>query len=310
MMRKFLNSLVVGAAIFVFPAAAQAAANCSASLSDIVFGEVYLRDALAQQTIGNLSISCTGGTASGEVRACLFIGQGSGGGTGTARYMRRPDGETLAYQLFSGGYGGTVWDEVEFAVPLDAQGAGQITAAVYAEILSSGSDVKGGGYLSDFSGGSDVSLRYGEGSCAAGATSTPNLFQVNATVSPHCTVTVGSMDFGDVSDRIATGAAAAASLSVTCTENAPYAITLGPGLGPNVSDPQFRRMSNGTQTLAYGLYQDSGGSRPWGWTSGQDDLSATGTGLSQAFTVHGLLHGGQEAIIGGYTDSVVVTVHY
>ena len=310
MMRKFLMCLAVGAPMFVLPATAHAVANCSASVSDIVFGEVYLRDALAQQTIGNLSISCTGGTASGEVRACLFLGQGSGGGTGTARYMRRPDGEALAYQLYAGGYGGTVWDDIEFAVPLDAEGAGQITAAVYADILSTGSEVKGGSYFSNFSGGSDVSLRYGEGSCTAGATSTPNPFQVNASVSPHCTVTAGSMDFGDVSDRVATGATAAASLSVTCTENAPYAITLGPGLGPNVSDPQFRRMSNGTQTLAYGLYQDPGGSRPWGWTLGLNDLSATGTGLSQTFTVHGLLHGGQEAVIGEYTDSVVVTVHY
>lgn len=310
MTRKFLNSLVIGASMFVLPVAAHAAADCSASVSDIVFGEVYLRDALAQQTIGNLSISCTGGTASGEVRACLYFGQGSGGGTGTARYMRRADGEALAYQLFSGGHGGTVWNEVEFAVPLDAQGAGQIATSVYAEILSTGSEVKGGSYLSNFPAGSDVSLRYGEGGCAAGATSTPNPFQVSATVSPHCSVTVGSMDFGDVSDRIATGAAAAAFLSITCTEDAPYAITLGPGLGPNVEDPQFRRMSNGTQTLAYGLYQDPGGSRPWGWTLGLNDLSATGAGLSQTFTVHGLLHGGQEAVIGEYTDSVVVTVHY
>lgn len=310
MMRKFLNSLVIGASMFLLPGIVHAAANCSASVEDIVFGEVYLRDALAQQTISNLAISCAGGAANGEVRACLFLGQGSGGGSGTTRYMRRSDGEMLAYQLSPDGHGGRVWDEVEFAIPLDKQGTGRASAAIYAEVLSAGSEVKGGRYVSTFSGGSDISLRYGEGSCAAGATSTPNSLQVSATVSPHCTVSVGLMDFGDISGSLATGAAATASLSVTCTENAPYAITLGPGFGQDVSDPQFRRMSNGTHTLAYGLYQDPGGSRPWGWTSGLNDLSGTGIGSSQTLTVHGLLHGGQEAVIGEYTDSVVVTVHY
>lgn len=307
-MRLHIFLLALGACVFSLPTEGRSAVTCSASISDIVFGEVYLRDALAKQTVGDLAISCTGGT--GEVRACLFLGQGSGGGTTSARYMRRADSEPLAYQLYSGGHGGTPWNDVEFAVPLDAQGAGQVTAAIYAEILSSGSDIKGGSYSSSFSSSGDMLLRYGEVSCDAGGSSTPSAFQVSASVSPHCMVTVDSMNFGDISAQLASGAEAAASLSITCTNNAPYAVTLGPGLGPNVNDPQFRKISNGTQTLAYGLYHDPGGSRPWGWTIGQNDLAETGTGLSQTFTVHGRVHGGQEAVTGGYTDSVVVTVHY
>lgn len=308
-MRMHIFPLALSACAVFLPTEGRSAVTCSASISNIAFGEVYLRDSLAKQTIGDLAISCTGGTASGEVRACLFLGQGSGGGATSVRYMRRSDSEPLSYQLYSGGYGGTPWNDVQFAVPLDAQGAGQITAAIYAEILSSGSDIGGGSYSSSFSGG-DVLLRYGVGSCDAGGSSTPSAFQVSASVSPHCTVTVSSMDFGDISTQLASGAAAAASLSVTCTANAPYSVTLGPGLGPNVNDPQFRRMSNGIQTLAYGLYQDAGGSRPWGWTLGQNDLAATGTGLSQAFTIHGRVHAGQEAVTGDYIDSIVVTVHY
>lgn len=309
-MRFTIVPMALGAFAFVLPTEGRSAVTCSASVSDIVFGEVLLRNALAQQTIGDLTISCTGDTGGGEARACLYLGDGSGGGNASARTMLRNDGEELEYQLTSGGQGGIPWNDVQFTVPLNAQGAGQVYAKIYAEILSTGSNIKGGSYNSSFSGDGEVSLRFGQGSCEAGGSSTPDAFQVSASVSPHCTVTVGSMEFGDISGQLASGAEAEASLSITCTENAPYAVILEPGLGPDVSDPQFRKMSNNAQTLAYGLYADPGGSRPWGWTVGLDDVAATGTGQQQEFTVYGRVHGGQAAVTGDYTDSVVVTVQY
>lgn len=309
-MRMPIVALALGVGSFLVPTEGQSAVACFASLSNIIFGEVYLRDELAQQTIGDLAISCTGGTGGGEVRACLILGQGSGGGTVSARYMRRADNEPLAYQLFSGGHGGTPWDTVEFAVSLDAQGAGQAAAAVYAEVFSSGTDVKGGSYNSSFFGGSAALLRYGEGSCDAGGSSQPDAFQVSASVTPSCTITVGSMDFGDISNQLASGAAASTNLTVTCTDNVPYAVTLGRGTGPDVADPQFRQLSDGLATIAYGLYRDAGGTYPWGWTFGHDDLTGTGSGSSQNFTVYGRVHGGQQAATGNYADSVVVTVQY
>ncbi len=299
----------IAAVLIVAPVTAQAAATCSAAISDVVFGEVYVRDALAPQTIGNLDIACQSGTPNAEVRACLYLGAGSGGATANARYMDGHNGQTLAYQLSAYGHGGAAWDTVEFAVPLDALGNGSTSAAIYAEVLSSGVDVAGGSYSSTFS-GADVTLTYGDASCQGGGSATPGSFAVTATVTPSCTVSVGALDFGDVSENLVSGASGSASIDVTCTDGAPYSITLGTGLGAGVSDPQERRMASGSDSLVYGIYQDPAGSQQWGWSLAQDDVAATGDSFVQRFIAYGIIHAGQAPNPGWYSDSVVVTVHY
>ncbi len=301
--------LSAAAAFISLPAMAQAAPACSASISNVVFGEVYVRDALAPQTIGDVNISCVDGIPHAEVRACLFLGAGSGGSTPTERHMVDGNGQVLAYQLSALGHGGAAWNTVEFAITLNAQGAGAVQSAIYAEILSRGAGVAGGSYSSTFS-GADVTLTYGDASCQGGGSSTPGSFTVSATVTPSCTVSVGALDFGDVSENLVTGASGSASIDVTCTNGAPYSITLGTGLGAGVNDPQSRRMTSGSDVLLYGIYQNPAGSQQWGWSIGQDDVAATGNSFVQRFTAYGIIHAGQTPTAGWYSDSVVVTVHY
>jgi spore coat protein U-like protein len=193
--------------------------------------------------------------------------------------MRRADGEPLTYQLTAGSHGGPAWQNVQFPIELDAAGSASIRPAIYAEILSQGESVKGGFYSSSFT-GADLELTFGEVDCSQVGPVTGG-FAVSANV---------------------------AVIDVTCTDAAPYTVTLGPG-GGDATDPRARQMRNGASYLTYGLYRDPGRTAAWGWMAGQEQ-SGTGTGRTQFLTVYGRINGGQIGQLGTYTDSVVVTVTY
>ncbi len=77
-----------------------------------------------------------------------------------------------------------------------------------------------------------------------------------------------------------------------------------------MTDPQYRQMGGGGATLRYGLNQDAGGSLTWGWTLGQDAPAATGSGLTQNFTVIGRLYAGLQVATCDSTEPVVGTAQY
>ena len=295
----------------VLPNAALAQLACDATVSDINFGEVSVRGAGAPQTIGDVQISCSGGVPGSTANVCLFLGPGSGGAAAgnSPRYIRRLDGESLAYQLRSGSFSGPVWDNVGFQLGLDTSGAGRASAAIYAEVTSQGQDVEGGDYTSTFSGPGQVELTYGEADCLQGS-STPGAFSVTAHIVPSCSLTVGNLDFGRIATTIENPVHSQANISITCSSGAPYSVTLGPGYGPGVTDPRERKMTNGADALSYGLYHDPGNSSSWGWSQNVDDHQGTGTGSTQSLTVYGRINPGQTPNVGTYSDSVVVTVIY
>ncbi|MGZ3522030.1 MAG: spore coat protein U domain-containing protein [Vulcanimicrobiaceae bacterium] len=79
-----------------------------------------------------------------------------------------------------------------------------------------------------------------------------------------------------------------------------------------------RAMKNGTNYLAYQLFEDSGYTTPWAidtsTCAGTTQLSpGTITSSSQnlSFSLYGQIPAGQDALFGtGYTDSVTVTVNF
>lgn len=145
------------------------------------------------------------------------------------------------------------------------------------------------------------------GTAAAQDTTT---FQVTANVIAFCDVTAEDMDFGDFDGTV--DLLATSEISVTCTEDHPYQVTLNAGsaAGSTVAN---RLLSNGTDTLAYSLYRDPARTLPWGDT-GADDVDGVGQGLTTPVdhTVYGRLPfaPNQDASTGLYSSTITVTVNF
>ncbi|UYV37054.1 spore coat U domain-containing protein [Rhodobacteraceae bacterium D3-12] len=291
-------------------ASASAAATCSASVSDINFGNVSVRAGAVNQTSGVITVTCTGILAP-LTGACISFGPGSGGAGGgnSPRYMRRGDNAALAYQLRPLGNGGTFGTLNHMFVKPPLTG-GTISVPFYADITSQSVGVGTGSYSSTFSGTNNISLTYGVLACGLlGATVPVPPFTVSAEVVPSCEIDVTTLSFGYISSSLNSPIDESATVNVRCTSDTAYSVRMGMGTGPGVTNPAMRKMSSGGNTLAYGLYRDSARSLVWGDTS-TTDVDANGLGSNQAFTVYGRIHAGQSPPPGSYSDSVVVTVNY
>jgi spore coat protein U-like protein len=145
---------------------------------------------------------------------------------------------------------------------------------------------------------------------AAAQTATANL-AVSATVTNNCTISTAPLNFGSY-DPVVTHAATpldgTGTVTIACTRGA--AATIGLGLGLNASG-STRRMSNGTEFLAYELYKENTHADVWGNAGAQ--LLSAGAAPSRAprnFTVYGQVPANQDVISGNYSDTVVATVNF
>lgn len=151
-------------------------------------------------------------------------------------------------------------------------------------------------------------------SSAVAGTDTANV-AVSATVTANCTISSSGVSFGSY-DPVDTHSAAAldatGTVTVTCTNGSAGAITLGQGAnadtGSTDADPA-RRMTDGTNFLAYTLFQDAARTTEWGNTAATD-VSHTGTGTATNITVYGRIPANQNVPAGSYTDTVVATVTF
>ena len=144
----------------------------------------------------------------------------------------------------------------------------------------------------------------------AQAATTGTDFVVTANVIAACEVEATDMDFGDLD--LTADDTATSIISVTCTNDHDYQITLDEGDAPGSSVPN-RTLSNGTDSLAYNLYTDVNHTAIWGDTT-SDDVEGVGTGLATAVdhTVYGLLPsaGNEAAPTGLYSSTITVTLTY
>ena len=147
----------------------------------------------------------------------------------------------------------------------------------------------------------------------AAGSATGNL-NVTTTVGQICTASSPTLDFGAY-NPITTNATADLDSSTTITVNCGGSgnVTLGFALGANAAaghcgpSPQ-RCMVNGTSYLNYNIYASgSDRSADTPWTS---PVPETISGGSATITIYGRVPGGQDAVVGTYTDSIVATVYY
>jgi len=139
-------------------------------------------------------------------------------------------------------------------------------------------------------------------------------FNVTATVSAACSVTASTLAFGTYNPTLASTLNASTTLNVTCTNGSAYNVGLDPGagIGATVANRLMTRTSGGSDTIAYGLYSNSGLTTVWGNTISSNTVTGTGNGSSQPITIYGSIFASNATSIppAGYSDSVNVTVTY
>ena len=155
------------------------------------------------------------------------------------------------------------------------------------------------------------------GASAQAGTATANL-AVQITITASCTINAATLDFGSNpgTNLIAANVDASSTVSVTCTNSAPYSI--GMDNGANVSGSQ-RRMKNGASNfINYNLYTDAGRTNAWTTAASSTTCTAanscalgTGNGAAQSVNIYGRVPTVATApTAGAYTDTVVMTITY
>jgi spore coat protein U-like protein len=139
---------------------------------------------------------------------------------------------------------------------------------------------------------------------------------VTASVTANCTITTAPVAFGaydPVSANATSALNGAGTVSVTCTNGATTAVTLGQGSnaagGSTAAAPARRLNDGGANYLTYSLYSNTGRTTIWGDTVGTS-VAHTGTGTLTALTVYGAVDAGQNVPAGSYSDTVVATITF
>ena len=128
----------------------------------------------------------------------------------------------------------------------------------------------------------------------------------------NCSVSATNLAFGSFSPLAGSTVDSTATITVTCNKAIPYTIALSPGSSGTYSP---RRMTNGGNQLAYNLYSDAGYSQVWGNGTGGSSLVSGSIPLRFDFTNHTVygripLSTQRSAVVGSYSDSIIVTVTY
>lgn len=149
-------------------------------------------------------------------------------------------------------------------------------------------------------------------STAHAADATANL-SVTASVLGACVVVTLPVAFGLYDPTAVTdNTAGTGTVTVTCTLGTPYTVSLDAGANPSTPGvvTTRRMLANTSDYLSYQLYKEVGRTSVWGNTDPDWLDSQTGTGLPQLLSVYGTIPKNQNAAVGTYLDTVVVTVAY
>ena len=139
---------------------------------------------------------------------------------------------------------------------------------------------------------------------------TANL-SVTATVPP--TVNVDTTPINNISYDASTGSNTSSTITLTASQGTTLTILIGqgqnPGSGSNDDNP-VRRMSDGQGNfLDYELTKDLSFNNDWGNTE-PTGVTLAGTGSQQNVPFYLRISSGQNAKVGYYTDTLLVTTLY
>lgn len=315
--RTAIAALSAAMTVAMLVAERASAQTCGFTISNMSFGsDVDTLSGGAVNTTATLAYNCSGGDGSARVLICVNLGDGSVPAVGNARRMVGGSSHLL-YQLYQNSERTIVWGSADKGDPpasivtvLDGNGAASDSRAIYGRLFGGQSTAEATTYMSSFSGG-DVDIRYrvtDDNDCLSGLGTSGGAvsFNVDATVAEKCLVSTSPVNFGSHS-VLSNNIDASGSVSVTCTPNTNYAVSLNGGNA--AAAPTARKMFKGLDTITYGLYRNIERDQPWGNTEGVT-AAGTGSGGVQSHTVYGRVAPQVTPPIGTYTDTVVVVVDY
>jgi spore coat protein U-like protein len=141
----------------------------------------------------------------------------------------------------------------------------------------------------------------------ASGTANANL-SVSAVVISSCTVTAGTLAFGNYDPTSAGNLDQNGTFTVACTKGT--GATVGLDLGQNATG-STRRMIFGSDYLSYELYKESARTNVWGDSGSAAVTLAAATSISaQTLTVYGRVTPGQNVSTGLFLDTIVITVTF
>jgi spore coat protein U-like protein len=155
-----------------------------------------------------------------------------------------------------------------------------------------------------------VLVTFGLASTSAFSATVTSTMPVKIIIQNACNVSTAPtlLDFGTQGPLVA-NVDSTATITLTCTTGATYNVGLDGG-GAGAANINARRMINGTNTVGYQLYRDTGRTTVWGNTVGTDTQPGTGNGTAQTLTVFGRVPPQTTPPAATYNDTVNVTVTY
>jgi spore coat protein U-like protein len=121
----------------------------------------------------------------------------------------------------------------------------------------------------------------------------------------ECSLNLIGLTFGNYDPFAAIDTDISGSVSVTCDSDTSAQISFSAGFGPFAN----RQMKGGGSALFYNLYTDPSRLSLWGDGSpGTNLVSFSGTAGS--YTVYGRIPARQNVPVGGYSDTITVTLTF
>lgn len=314
--------LVIGCGLF-WHKPAQATITCSsAAMSGLAFGSVDPQSSQTDST-SNFAYTCSnskGSTYSATI--CFSIGE-PGGRQTNPRQMLDAAGDALNFQMYQDPGRSIIWGSQFFGSPtplvvnvtLASGGTINGTATLYGRVLGSQNTAIPASYTDQYNNGDTavtINQQQGNaspGSCSGAASGPYFPFLVSATVVKKCTVSAGTLNFGNGVGLLTSAVNATTTLGVQCSNGTPYNVGLDAGQNSGGSITA-RKMVLGANGISYQLYQNAARSTVWGTTIGTNTVAGTGTGNTQSLTVYGSVPAQTTPPAGTYNDTVTVTVTY
>lgn len=326
--RRLCRLILAACVLWLLATGAARANSCTATMTDIDFGVVSPMAAANANASGTLTVNCVWTLGTNPLllpvaNVCVNLGVGPGGGTGNPRYMLN-SGQRLGFNLYTdltysaaaiwGGAGSTIGAKPVTGSLIGLLGLGGVTSSVTifgripAAALPGVATVGNADtvYTANFAGHGTLQYGFGSTPCTAGTT-VAFAFQTRATVTNNCVIGTNNLVFGSGSPL--SDLRASAPLSVACTANSAYQISLNGGTANN---PAARTMKNSVtgETIGYRISSTPDGT-VWGdGTGGTVVYSGTGNGASQNVMMYGVVPRQKAPTPGDYRDTVTVLLSF
>jgi spore coat protein U-like protein len=296
------------------------AQTCSATPSNLDFGNVDPISGAAVARSGTISVSCNWTLISLAPNALVCLNLSN-----TATRVMSNAGNTMQYDLYQDAGHTQVWGSsftggtplsVSIAKPLLGTTA-SATVNFYGQIGAGQTTVPTAGnastaYSQSFNAETVLAYGYyllGAPTCASLTANGSFPFTVSATVINNCNIGATNLSFG-TAGVLGAGINALGSLSVTCTNGDAWRISLNGGGSGNVAARNMQRQGGGG-SVSYQLYTDAARSVPWGdGSAGTTRVTGTGSGTSQAATVYGRVPPQATPLPGNYSDTITATIEF